>query len=72
MLGECKMNSTSKIIRTKPLACNYNQDVFWLPYKTCSTENTILGPGAQMAEHLPSKSEALSSNPVPERERERE
>lgn len=26
MLGESMMNSTSKIITTKPLACNYNQE----------------------------------------------
>lgn len=26
MLGEFRMNSTSKIISTKPLACNYNQE----------------------------------------------
>lgn len=26
VLGESMMNSTSKIITTKPLACNYNQE----------------------------------------------
>lgn len=26
MLGESMMNSTSEIITTKPLACNYNQE----------------------------------------------
>lgn len=26
VLGESTMNSTSKIITTKPLACNYNQE----------------------------------------------
>lgn len=26
MLGESRMNTTSKIITTKPVACNYNQE----------------------------------------------